>query len=277
MADAIDSVIRQSYDDLEIIVIDDGSTDDTCQVVARYGDLCRYQYQTNQGPAAARNRAIELAKGDVIALLDSDDLWMPGKIETELALFQRYPEADCLAGNGDLMFQGEYKTASIFAQRQIKFVSQQPRYFDWSFSIMPLGPACVTSAMTFKRSVLEKLGTPLFDNSLRFDEDWDLEFRLFSRCNALFYNDIVCRNRIDDDGTRKYYTIWGRQKTLAERQRIWRVQIGILQRYLDHPGWDDDTRRRFQQRHEELVASLNAVPEHPPAWIEGKPQLALPA
>ena len=72
---AIDNIRRQNYEPLEIIIVDDGSTDSTGQIVASFGSDIRYVYQANQGPAAARNHGLRLATGDLIAFLDVDDLW----------------------------------------------------------------------------------------------------------------------------------------------------------------------------------------------------------
>ena len=92
--EAIDSVLAQTYPDYEIIVIDDGSTDGTDQVLhARYGDRIRYVWQENQGESAARNRGIALARGEYIALLDSDDLWLPDKLAKQIPFLDSHPGA----------------------------------------------------------------------------------------------------------------------------------------------------------------------------------------
>ena len=89
VADAIESIQAQTFGNFEIVVVDDGSTDDTAAVVEalmRDGVPVRYLRQPNQGAAAARNRGIRAAEGDWIALLDSDDTWLPGKLEAAAAL-----------------------------------------------------------------------------------------------------------------------------------------------------------------------------------------------
>jgi glycosyltransferase involved in cell wall biosynthesis len=89
---AIDSVLKQTYADVEIVVIDDGSTDGTADVVARYGDRVRYYWQPNGGLGAARNAGLDRATGDCIAFLDSDDYWLEHKLELQVALLKRLPE-----------------------------------------------------------------------------------------------------------------------------------------------------------------------------------------
>lgn len=91
LCEAIDSVLSQDLDDMELIVIDDGSTDDTEERARAYGDRIRYYRQENKGLSTARNRGIELANGEYIALLDDDDWFMPGKLRLQAALLDAQP------------------------------------------------------------------------------------------------------------------------------------------------------------------------------------------
>ena len=84
----IDSIIAQTYPVLEVIVIDDGSTDDTDKVVASYGKNVKYIFQKNSGQPAARNVGIRMAQGNFIAFVDADDCWHPQKIEKQINLIQ---------------------------------------------------------------------------------------------------------------------------------------------------------------------------------------------
>ena len=99
IGEAIGSVLSQTYDNLEIVVVDDGSTDNTCEVVGGFiGKLkrkVRYYYQKNKGPGAARNFAIKEARGEYLAFLDADDLWLPDKLKLQMEMF---------AGNPDIGF-----------------------------------------------------------------------------------------------------------------------------------------------------------------------------
>jgi glycosyltransferase involved in cell wall biosynthesis len=92
LPEAIDSVLMQTYQDYEIIVIDDGSTDQTCQVLEAYKHKIRYFYQQNQGSAVARNLGIKQAKGEFIAFLDADDFWLlPEKLAEQVNCFEQQP------------------------------------------------------------------------------------------------------------------------------------------------------------------------------------------
>jgi glycosyltransferase involved in cell wall biosynthesis len=89
---AIDSVLAQDFRDFELIVVNDGSTDDTPSVLAGYGDVIRVVHQSNGGMSSARNAGIRVARGELIAFLDSDDWWLPGKLGHQVELMQARPD-----------------------------------------------------------------------------------------------------------------------------------------------------------------------------------------
>ena len=91
ICEAIESVLNQTYKDFEIIVVDDGSTDNTKEVIKPYLNKIKYIYQQNSGPSAARNRGIKEAKGEYIAFLDADDIWLPQKLELQIKFMETYP------------------------------------------------------------------------------------------------------------------------------------------------------------------------------------------
>lgn len=97
LSEAIDSVLTQTYPRIELIIIDDGSADDTPGVVARYGDRVISVRQANQGLAAARNAGVKRSTGAYIAWLDHDDTWMPEKLTLQVAFMQRHPECSVVA------------------------------------------------------------------------------------------------------------------------------------------------------------------------------------
>jgi len=89
---ALNSVLNQTYSNYEIIVVDDGSSDNTSQAIEPWRSQIRYIYQDNQGVAAARNRGIDAATGDFIAFLDADDLFLPQKLQQQVAVFEAQPD-----------------------------------------------------------------------------------------------------------------------------------------------------------------------------------------
>lgn len=96
IAKAVSSVLTQTYREIEVIIVDDGSTDDTSAALAEFGERIRVIRQSNAGPSAARNRGAAVARGEYLAFLDSDDIWLPGKIERQVQLMEFVgPEVCC--------------------------------------------------------------------------------------------------------------------------------------------------------------------------------------
>jgi glycosyltransferase involved in cell wall biosynthesis len=94
LAEALDSILAQTWRPIEVIVVDDGSTDGTAQVAIGYGSKVLYIHQSNAGPPAARNRGLDAAAGQFIAFLDADDLWHEDKLARQMARFAAHPELD---------------------------------------------------------------------------------------------------------------------------------------------------------------------------------------
>ncbi len=105
---AVRNVLAQTYRNLEVIVVDDGSKDNTRERLAPYLDRIRYVYQENQGPSAARNTGIRSATGEWVALLDSDDLWHPRKLELQVKYLQAHPEVGLLGSDRVYDLHGDW-------------------------------------------------------------------------------------------------------------------------------------------------------------------------
>lgn len=106
VAETIDSVLWQTHPRREVIIVDDGSTDDTPRVVERYGSAVTYIRQANAGVGAARNAGLGAASGDYVAFLDSDDVWLPEKLEIQLAVAARHPDSGLVVCDG-VQFDGD--------------------------------------------------------------------------------------------------------------------------------------------------------------------------
>src|SRR2546428_514370 len=89
VAQAVQSVLKQTYRCYEILVVDDGSTDETKDVLSKFGNCIKYIYQENRGPSAARNVGIKVARGKYVCFLDADDMWVPNKLKVQLAFIER--------------------------------------------------------------------------------------------------------------------------------------------------------------------------------------------
>ncbi len=169
LEEAVASVLAQTFTDFELIVVDDGSTDGTHERLQRYGQRLTCVRQPNRGVSAARNAGLEQSSGELIALLDSDDLWRPGKLARQVAFFEHRPDAQIC------------QTEEIWIRRG-KRVNPKKRHrkpsgwiFEPSLALCLVSP----SAVMMRRGVLETMGG--FDESLPACEDYDLWLRISLR------------------------------------------------------------------------------------------------
>jgi glycosyltransferase involved in cell wall biosynthesis len=98
LAEAIDSVLAQNHPAIEVIAIDDGSTDGTAHILESYRDRLRFERQPNRGAGAARNRGVELARGELLGFLDADDIWVDGRVARQVAVLAAQPECEAVLG-----------------------------------------------------------------------------------------------------------------------------------------------------------------------------------
>jgi len=191
LREAIDSALGQTHPALEIIVIDDGSTDDTPQILAAYGDRIRVIRQNNQGVSAARNAGIAAARGEYIALLDSDDTWLPQKLEREIALFEADPAlgmVHCAAES----FDHWGKTDSFLLCGMEGWVASELLRLDREVITAP------GSGPLFPKRVAEEVGG--YDPRLQPSEDWDFFYRIALRYRVGFVPEVLVRYRRHGDG-----------------------------------------------------------------------------
>lgn len=175
---AIDSVLGQTYHPVEVVVVDDGSTDETPEVLKSYGNAIVSVVQDNAGPSAARNRGIRESKGDLIAFLDSDDLWLATKLERQVDLLQR-AGADvpcCLCDT--LMRRADRRERSSFQIARLRLGEPQGLWVNPA-------PVLATRFVLFCQAALIRRGFLLdcggFDERLWLMEDHDLALRLALR------------------------------------------------------------------------------------------------
>ena len=164
--ESVDSVFSQDFNDFELIVIDDGSTDNTLEILNSYGEDIIVIHQRNQGVSSARNRGLMEASGSLIAFLDSDDLWLPGKLSLQVDFFNSNPTA--------LICQ----TEEIWMRNNVR-INPKKRHkkpagliFEPSLALCLVSP----SAVMIRRSLFDDVG--LFDETLPACEDYDLWLRI---------------------------------------------------------------------------------------------------
>lgn len=204
IADAIESALSQSYTDHEIIVVDDGSSDDTAQIVERYGDRVQYHHQENAGVAAARNTGVALAQGEYICYLDSDDLWPDNKLSVYKEAIDQHPGApfifsDFHKHNMKLESAYEVSNSDIF-----------PYIFDFT---QPIGAQTFSLADDALLRLLLR-GYPLYPSTFaihrrvhdhfRWDpgilksEDFNLVLKLSCRYPFVYINQSLATVRVHD-------------------------------------------------------------------------------
>lgn len=166
---AVDSVLAQDYGACELIVVNDGSTDKTAEVLAAYGDAITVIHQGNRGMSAARNAGMRAARGEYVAFLDSDDWWLPGKLSRQVELLHSRPEIG-FCSTAARVENPEGKLLNLWRCRHGRTDMLETLFAENA----AIAGGC--SAVMVRKSLLDRTG--LFDESLRGFEDPDLWMRL---------------------------------------------------------------------------------------------------
>jgi len=167
--EAIDSVFEQDFRDYELIVVDDGSDDNTPAILKAYGKKITVLHQPNKGVSAARNRGIAAASGRLIAFLDSDDMWLPRKLSIQVKFFKDHPQAVVNQTQEHWIRNGVRVNPK---KRHHKFSGM---IFERSLALCLVSP----SAVMIKKSLFGTVG--VFDENLPACEDYDLWLRISCR------------------------------------------------------------------------------------------------
>jgi len=236
---AIESVIAGTFADWRIILVDDGSTDDTAKVAARYanqlGPRFLYIFQENRGLPAARNTAIQHSSADLLALLDADDVWLPNRLSTSVRAFES-PDVGLAYGlitqidtEGKLLgtFRGNPKWAA-------------GRIAPWIY-MRKVELPCPT--LTFRRSAVDEVGP--FDETMRATEDRDLWFRIALRYEVAFIPEVIAYYRISP------------ASMSTDPERMLRAQLQFIRKHFGAEGCGIRQRqialaRAYKQRGEAL-------------------------
>ena len=170
IVEAIQSVISQTYSNWEIVVVDDGSTEDTEAIIKQCWKKIKYIRQDNKGPASARNLGVTAANGEFIAFLDADDIWLEGKLDEQLKYMQENPNIGLSYTDYSVFDESGTKCPSAFQ------LLEADKHRVRTFRDLILHPVVWTSTVMVKRDVFERVGG--FDESMSRGEDYDLWLRI---------------------------------------------------------------------------------------------------
>jgi glycosyltransferase involved in cell wall biosynthesis len=196
LAEAIESIVKQSYRPIEIIIADDGSTDCTAMVAERYNKQIRYLRQANAGTAAARNLGLSVAAGEFVAFLDADDLWHPEKLTRQMACFREFHELDCCVAHAQNFWIPE-------------LIEEEKKFRDHRMS-KPL-PGYVTGTLLTRRDFFDAVGH--FNISIKHADDTEWFLRANERRAVMkLLPDVLLYRRL-------HYTNFSRVKASNSRDQ----------------------------------------------------------
>ena len=193
--EAIESVLFQEYTDCELIIVDDGSSDETKDVLKRYADRVTYIYQDNKGVSSARNKGVETASGEYIAFLDSDDIWLPKKLSHQMDFFSHNPDALIC------------HTEEIWIRRGVRVnpMKKHKKYSGMIFEkVLPLCIISPSSVMMKRDLFFNRIG--FFDETLPACEDYDMWLRIAAEYPIYLIETplIIKRGGHEDQLSQKY-------------------------------------------------------------------------
>jgi glycosyltransferase involved in cell wall biosynthesis len=208
LAEAIASALDQTYPPHEVIVIDDGSTDDTPTIAESFGNRVQFIRQENAGPACAKNTGIRHASGDLVALLDADDRWLPKKLELQAALFRRYSNLGlCYSSYFQIDAAGN-RIVSCDAPQQLELKE------------LLRGNQIGNLTAMFPRKIVDEVGW--MDASLPAVEDWDMWIRIAERLEARGITENLAEYRIHSNNIS------------ADSGRMFHKRMALFRKHRNH-------------------------------------------
>ena len=229
IAQAIQSVVDQTYWPYEIIVVDDGSTDKTREILKGLGDKIRCLYQENYGPSSARNAGIKIARGTYICFLDADDLWTPEKLEAQVEFLERHPDIALVFSDHQDFKVEIFGAHSYLAEKMERFgeafVTEIP--IQKAFLKLIQENFISTPTVMVRKWCLEKTG--LFDEGIRSVEDRDLWLRIAAYFQLGCLPRIFCKRRVHQSNISKQseLTLQGRITVLEKNRRTFPLLVPV--------------------------------------------------
>jgi glycosyltransferase involved in cell wall biosynthesis len=219
LSHCLEGVFNQTYDDWELLFLDDVSQDDSVEIARSYDDprIKILPNAQNLGTYATENRGIELASGDLIAILNSDDAWRPEKLEKQVALLQKHPDATFCYTLGEIIDEESKPWAEQNHHRDYP-TTERHALLPYLFNVNQV----LASSLVFRK------GAVRFEENLRYCGDWVAALRLAQPSDALFVNEVLTEWRQHPDNSSKLLP-----KTIGEEVS---VRSEILRQFSDQGG-----------------------------------------
>lgn len=199
IVDTVNSALNQTYQDLEVIVVDDGSKDGTVAALQPFGHRIRVHRQANGGVAKARNTGVGLASGSWIAFLDADDLWLPSKLERQLAV-----------SSAPMLFTDRFNIGARGDLPELQSDVTPMHGGDVFVALMREGNFITNTSVMLRRALFEKMGG--FYTGLNGTEDWDLWIRIAEQHEIGFVPEPLVRYRFHPGGLSRNFVKMGRER-----------------------------------------------------------------
>jgi len=234
VCDAVNSALVQRNGEVEVIVVDDASTDATAELLEReFGPRIRcIRLEHRRGPGGARNAGARLATGEFVGFLDSDDVWLPGKLDAELEVFARFPDAAVVISDSQNFFEGKCDGTSRFEQNGLLEgtggsvrVASECQWL-WTNSMNTVH----TCSIVVRREALLKLGEKLFAEDLVCCEDWEFQMRLYHSCRVVVLPEVWSHVRRFNDASRMGRGVPGRPTTREQEMMLLRSRLTVMER-----------------------------------------------
>jgi glycosyltransferase involved in cell wall biosynthesis len=268
VCEAIESAFSQRAGAVEVIVVDDESTDGTYELLAeRYGSAIKLLRMARRcGPGAARNAGVREATGELLAFLDSDDVWLPGKLDAELRMFERFPGTEAVITDSLGFFEGRPEDCTRFVLNgllaatggQVRSLSE----CRWPWTDSRNGVA--TCSITVRRDALARIGTTLFAEDISCCEDWEFEMRVYHACSVVVLPEVWSHIRRFDDGTRLDRAVPGQPRTREQEIRLLRARLRVMERSQWLSGLDAYLANELARFRADTVRQLAL-------YVEGEP------
>ena len=264
VGEAVESALRQRNGEVEVIVVDDESTDDTANVLERdfASRIHLLRLPHRRGAGGARNAGVRQASGELLAFLDDDDLWLPGKLDAELRVFERFPEAEAVVSDSLTFVNGRRAEKSFFEKNGLLAATNgQVRWANecrWLWTNSVNGVAMCS--ITIRRSALDRLGLETwFAEDLVSCEDWELEMRVYHHCRVAVLPEVWACVRCIDDGARLGRAAPGTPRTREQEMGLLRDRLKVMERLHWLNGLDAELTaelERFRASNAQQLAKL---------------------